>query len=80
MNYEKRVMIQAFNILTKKDFKWTDEFSLEMRKQFLELLLNYFTEIEHYEKCAVIVKLQKQSLEIMNENISKTNITGSQIR
>ena len=80
MNYEKRVMIQAFNILTKKDFEWTDEFSLEMRKQFLDLLLNYFTEIEHYEKCAVIVKLQKQSLEIMDENISKTNITGSQIR
>lgn len=80
MNYEKRVMIQAFNILTKKDFEWTDEFSLEMRNQFLDLLLNYFTEIEHYEKCAVIVKLQKQSLEIMNENISKTNITGSEIR
>ena len=79
MNYEKRVMIQAFNILTKKDFKWTDEFSLEMRNQFLDLLLDYFTDIEHYEKCAIIVK-KKQSLEIMNENISKTNITGSKIR
>jgi len=80
MNYEKKVMAQAYNILTKKDFKWTDEFSLEMRNQFLDLLLNYFTDIEHYEKCAVIVKLQKQSLGIMNENISKTNITGSGIR
>ena len=79
MNYEKKVMIQAYNILTKKDFKWTDEFSLEMRNQFLDLLLNYFTEIEHYEKCAVIVKLQKQRWEIMNENISKTNFTGSRI-
>ena len=79
MNYEKRVMIQAFNILTKKDFEWTDEFSLEMRNQFLDLLLEYFTDIEHYEKCAIIVK-KKQSLEIMNENISKTNITGSEIR
>jgi len=39
MNYEKKVMIQAYNILTKKDFKWTDEFSLEMRNQFLDLLL-----------------------------------------
>ena len=73
-------MIQAFNILTKKDFKWTDEFSLEMKTQFLDLLLNYFTGIEHYEKCAVIVKIQTKSLENMNENISKTNITGSQIR
>ena len=79
MNYEKKVMIQCFNILTKKDFEWTDEFSLEMRNQFLDLLLDYFTDIEHYEKCAIIVK-KKQSLESMNENISKTNITGSKIR
>ncbi len=79
MNYEKKVMIQCFNILTRKDFEWTDEFSLEMRNQFLDLLLDYFTDIEHYEKCAIIVK-KKQSLESMNENISKTNITGSKIR
>ena len=79
MNYEKKVMIQCFNILTRKDFEWTEDFSLEMRNQFLDLLLNYFTDIEHYEKCAIIVK-KKQSLEIMNENISKTNITGSGIR
>ena len=72
-------MIQCFNILTRKDFEWTEDFSLEMRNQFLDLLLNYFTDIEHYEKCAIIVK-KKQSLEIMNENISKTNITGSKIR
>ena len=72
-------MIQCFNILTRKDFEWTDEFSLEMRNQFLDLLLDYFTDIEHYEKCAIIVK-KKQSLESMNENISKTNITGSKIR
>ena len=79
MNYEKKVMIQCFNILMRKDFEWTDEFSLEMRNQFLDLLLDYFTDIEHYEKCAIIVK-KKQSLESMNENISKTNITGSKIR
>ena len=79
MNYEKKVMIQCFNILTRKDFEWTDEFSLEMRNQFLDLLLDYFTDIEHYEKCAIIVK-KKQSLESMNENISKTNITVSKIR
>ena len=77
MNYEKKVMIQCFNILTRKDFEWTEDFSLEMRNQFLDLLLNYFTDIEHYEKCAIIVK-KKQSLEIMNENISKTTVTGSE--
>lgn len=79
MNYEKKAMEHAFNILTKKNFEWTNEFSLEMRNQFLDLLLKYFTEIEHYEKCAVIVKLQNKTVENMNGNFSKTNITGSGI-
>ena len=80
MNYEKKVMEMTYNILMKKDFVWTSEFSPEMRTQLLNLLLEYFTDIEHYEKCANIVKLQNKSLEIMNGNISKANITGSSIR
>lgn len=79
MNYEKKVMEDAYNILMKKDFEWTPEFNGEMRKALLNLLLEYFTDIEHYEKCANIVKLQNKSLEIMNGNISKANITGSSI-
>ena len=73
-------MIQAYDILTRKDFRWTNEFSEEMRKSFLQLLLDYFTDIEHYEKCAVIVKLHNKNLENMNENISKTIKSGSGIR
>ena len=52
-----------------------------MKKSFLQLLLDYFTDIEHYEKCGnVIVKLQNKNLENMNENISKTIKSGSGIR
>ena len=72
-------MEQAYNILTKKNFEWGSEFDLEMKKAFLKLLLDYFTEIEHYEKCAIILKLQKNSTENMNGNFSKTNFTGSGI-
>lgn len=79
MNYEKKVMEMTYRILMKKDFQWSPEFSEEMRNQLLNLLLEYFTDIEHYEKCANIVKLQNKSLEIMNGNISKANITGSSI-
>lgn len=59
MNYEKKVMESAYNILMKDDFEWSPEFSTEMQSQFLNLLLEYFTDIEHYEKCADIVKMQK---------------------
>jgi len=70
MNYEKKVMEDAYNILMKRDFEWSPEFNGEMRKALLNLLLEYFTDIEHY---------QNKSLEIMNGNISKANITGSSI-
>ena len=50
MNYEKKVMEMTYNILMKEDFKWTPEFNSEMRTQLLNLLLEYFTDIEHYEK------------------------------
>ena len=69
----------AYQILIKKGFVWDDEFTSEMKKEFTELLLEYFTGLEHYEKCAKIVKLQNGNMENMNENISKTNFTGSGI-
>jgi hypothetical protein len=76
MNYEKKVMVNAYEILTKKDFEWSYEFNHSMRVQFVNLLLEYFTEVEHYEKCAKLVTILK-GLENMNENISETTTTGS---
>jgi|TARA_B110000858_G_C17606694_1_gene382580 hypothetical protein len=78
MNYEAKVMEVAYKILKKRDFKWDDEFSNNMKTDLLDMLLKYFTDIEHYEKCADIHSMLKQ-LEKMNENISETNFTGSGI-
>lgn len=78
MNYEREVMESAFRILSKKNFKWGYEFDDRMKRDFLNLLLTYFTDIEQYEKCAHIHSMIKD-LENMNENISKTNFTGSGI-
>ena len=79
MNYEREVMESAFRILSKKNFKLGYEFDDRMKNELLNLLLTYFTDIEQYEKCAHIHSMIKD-LENMNENISKTNITGSKIR
>tara|TARA_Y100000389_G_scaffold156864_1_gene157836 strand:+ start:32 stop:271 length:240 start_codon:yes stop_codon:yes gene_type:complete len=79
MNYENEVMESAFRILKKKNFKWGYEFDNGMKKDLLNLLLKYFTDVEQYEKCSHIYSMLKD-LENMNENISKTNITGSKIR
>ena len=79
MNYERQVMESAFRILNKKNFKWGYEFDDRMKTDLLNMLLTYFTDIEQYEKCAHIHSMIKD-LENMNENTSKTNITGSKIR
>lgn len=78
MNYEREVMESAFRILKKKNFKWGYEFDNKMKTDLLNMLLTYFTDIEQYEKCAHIHSMIKD-LENMNENISKTNFTGSGI-
>ncbi len=77
MNYEREVMVNTYEILTKKDFKWSYEFKHSMKIQMINLLLEYFTDIEHYEKCAKLDTILKK-LENMNENISETIITGSE--
>lgn len=76
MSYEKKVMENTFEILTKDDFAWTREFSPEMRVQLVDLLLTYFKDIEDYERCAKLQPMLDE-LEMKNENHNKTITTGS---
>ena len=76
MSYERKVMENTFEILTKNDFVWTREFSLNMRVQLVDLLLTYFRDVEDYEKCAKLQPMLDE-LEIKNENHNKTITTGS---
>jgi hypothetical protein len=76
MNYENKVMNSVYEILTKEDFKWSNEFDLYMMRDLVEVVLNHFIDIEDYEKCA---KLQPMldSMEMKDESYNKTVITGS---
>jgi hypothetical protein len=76
MSYEKKVMEHSYEILTKDDFAWTDEFSHNMKIQLIELLLTYFEDIEDYEKCSKLQPMLDE-LEMKNENHNKTITTGS---
>jgi len=76
MNYEKKVMQNTYEILTNEGFEWTNEFSSSMKIKMIELLLEYFTDIEHYEKCAKLKPILSK-LENNNEDSSEIIITGS---
>lgn len=77
MSYENKVMEQAYFILMKDDFEWSDSFQDDMKLKLLSLLLDYFSDIEHYEKCSKLKPIIKR-LESIDENISKTTVTGSE--
>jgi hypothetical protein len=76
MNYEKEVMELAYGILTNEDFEWRHEFKPKMKLEIVQLLLDYFTDIEHYEKCSTLNEMVK-TLENTDENFSETISTGS---
>lgn len=69
-------MQNTYEILTNEGFEWTNEFSNSMKLKMIELLLEYFTDIEHYEKCAKLKPILNK-LENNNENSSEIIITGS---
>lgn len=77
MDYEKKVMRIAYDIISDGEFSWRTDFNYDMKMELLKLLIEYFTDIEQYEKCSKLSKMIN-SLEKTNENISETTITGSE--
>lgn len=76
MDYEKKVMEISYKILMEEDFEWSSDFKYDMRFQLLKLLIEYFEDIEDYEKCAKLHSMLDQ-LENRYETINKTITTGS---
>lgn len=75
MNYEKLVMENTYEILMRDGFTWSYEFKDDMKVQLLSLLIDYFIDIEAYEKCAHLNKLLT-NLRDTNENMGETITAG----
>lgn len=76
-NYEKKVMEQVYDILMEDDFKWSVDFNHSMKVDLVNLLIEYFKNIEDYRKCS---KLKPIMVNLENENDEhscKTITTGS---
>ena len=76
-NYEKLVMEQAYEILSHSDFKWSYEFKHDMKLDLLNLLIEYFTDIEHYEKCSMLKSIMENLESSDVKHSDKTIETGS---
>ena len=76
-DYEKMVMEQVYDILMEDDFKWSVDFNQKMKMDLLNLLIEYFKNIEDYIKCSklkpIIENLESSDDEYSNKGIE----TGS---
>ena len=70
-NYELRAMDQVYNIIV--DGRGS-EVSKEMKKTIIQTLIDYYTELEDYEKCGNL-NVSLEMLEMMNDNDSSEEIT-----
>lgn len=62
-NYFNQMMVEGYELLVSDKVDWPYELDNVMKLQLLEQATNYFTELEEYEKCAI---LQKKIADIIN--------------
>lgn len=66
MNYLNAVFGDTYNIISKKGFRWSSEFTNPMKLELVSMLIKYFELTEDYEKCAIL-KPKLKRLEKLNE-------------
>ena len=75
-DYEQLVMLDVYNIISTKGFVEDDTFTKPERGDYLKLLLEYFEDVEHYDKCTKLRNMIKK-METTDENSSKGNPSRS---
>ena len=61
-NYFNQVMTDAYTLLTSKRVNWPYELEIDQKVQLLNLAIEYFQELEEYEKCTLLQK----KIEVLN--------------
>ena len=59
MNFVEQLFIRSINHMKTTDWQWPDNWDTARKNKFLEESLEYATELELYEQCAIIRDVQK---------------------
>ena len=51
---------EAYDVLTSDTDPWPNEFQPKKKIKFIQQLMDYFQQREEYERCAKLLKLQKE--------------------
>ena len=59
-NYLDLTLREVYDILTSENDPWPNQFQPKKKIHFIQQLMDYFQEREEYERCAELLKIQKE--------------------
>jgi hypothetical protein len=59
-NYLDLTLIEAYDVITSEHDPWPNSFQPKKKIHFIQQLMDYFQEREEYERCAKLLKIQKE--------------------
>ena len=59
-NYLDLTLREVYDIITSDDDPWPNAFETKKKVKFIQQLMDYFQEREEYERCAKLLKIQKE--------------------
>ena len=59
-NYLDLTLIEAYDVITSENDPWPNSFQPKKKIHFIQQLMDYFQEREEYERCAKLLKIQKE--------------------
>jgi|TARA_A100001391_G_scaffold203103_1_gene194547 hypothetical protein len=59
-NYLDLTLREVYDIITSDNDPWPNSFQPKKKVKFIQQLMDYFQEREEYERCAELLKIQKE--------------------
>ena len=78
-NYLDLTLKEVYDIITSDNDPWPNRFQPKKKIHFIQQLMDYFQEREEYERCAELLKIQKEVTKYELDNRKPSNRRGRNI-
>ena len=78
-NYLDLTLKEAYDVITSENDPWPNSFEPKKKIKFIQQLMDYFQEREEYERCAKLLKIQKEVTKHELDNRKPSNRRGRDI-
>jgi hypothetical protein len=78
-NYLDLTLREAYDVITSNEDPWPNSFQPKKKIKFIQQLMDYFQGREEYERCAKLLKIQKEVTKHELDNRKPSNRRGRNI-